>query len=164
LLQPALLAVHKGRLPPIVGVQHACPEAPQLPQLPLLHMPPTLGHVVPAAVHTSRMQQPPLPQLLPGQQGCPGPPQLAHRSLLHAWPLPHWPPGQQASPAAPQETQLPLAHAAPGLHVPSAQHFPPELPQLKKALLAVQPPTSDEAKTTQAMNSERITHLQAKSN
>jgi hypothetical protein len=45
-------------------------SAPHAPQLPLLHVPPLrLGQVVPLAVQTSDTQQPPLPQLLPGQQG-----------------------------------------------------------------------------------------------
>jgi hypothetical protein len=35
----------------VLPAQHACPCAPQVPQLPLAHVPPMVGHVAFAAAH-----------------------------------------------------------------------------------------------------------------
>src|SRR6185437_11961777 len=84
--------------PPALGsVQHIWLDAPQVPQLPSLQVPPMLGHAEPDATQVRSTQQPPLEQPLPGQQGWPGPPHCAHNPLLQALRS-----AQQAPPADPQ--------------------------------------------------------------
>jgi hypothetical protein len=64
--------------------QHCWPIAPQRPpQLPFVQAPRLFGHCEPDPVQTvsrpASVQQPPLRQLRPAQQGWPGPPHDAHR-------------------------------------------------------------------------------------
>jgi hypothetical protein len=54
--------------------QHPWPAPPQVPQLPFMQTPPTVGQVDPAPVQTSFTQQP-VPQPLAAQQASPGLPQ-----------------------------------------------------------------------------------------
>jgi hypothetical protein len=61
-------AVH-WLLPPPPPGQQVCPAPPQLPQLPLPHVPVICGHAVPDGVHTFATQHPPPWQVLSSQQG-----------------------------------------------------------------------------------------------
>lgn len=74
----------------VVLLQHGWFVPPQVPQLPFAHMPPTVGQVLPLPVQTLATQQPPLAQVLPGQQAWPGAPQAVQ--------TPFWAP-VQTSPA-----------------------------------------------------------------
>jgi len=56
--------------------QQAWPAEPHVPQLPAAHRPPAvMVQVEPEAMQRPVLQHPPLRQLFPAQQGCPGPPQ-----------------------------------------------------------------------------------------
>jgi hypothetical protein len=91
--------------------QHICDEAPQVPQLPLVHMPPTCGQVLPLPTHRSLTQQPLEPHAPPTQQGSPGLPQWLHTPLLQELASPHLRPGQQACPGPPQAAHVPPTQA-----------------------------------------------------
>jgi hypothetical protein len=72
---------------------------PQLPQLPLAHIP-WLPQFICAAMHFCATQQPPLPQELAPQQAIPSPPQPTHAPPVHNIPCPQ---------LAPSSTQTLLA-------------------------------------------------------
>jgi len=139
-LQVTLPAVHTSPGPDPVEAQQVWPAAPQVPfrQLPVMQVPPTLGQVLPEAVHTPPTQHPPEAQALPAQQACPAPPQATQALLAQARPLPQARPVQQACPAAPHDWQVPLTQAPPDWQAPSTQHLPPSGPQLNEALLVEQ--------------------------
>src|SRR6185312_10089241 len=137
-------------LPPALGsVQHIWLDAPQVPQLPSLQVPPMLGHAEPDATQVRSTQQPPLEQPLPGQQGWPGPPHCAHNPLLQALPSAQSPPAQQVCPGAPHAAQVSLlVQLLPDSQLRSAQQAPPADPQfLKAALFLVQAENANRTKT-----------------
>jgi hypothetical protein len=87
-------------------------------------------------MHTLLKQQP-AAQVLPAQQGWPGPPQawqmpLVVDVLLQIMPATHRSvplvPEQQASPGLPQDEQIELRQASPGLQLLPQQGWP-EAPQ-----------------------------------
>jgi len=83
--------------------QHACPWAPQLPQLPLEHVPVKTGHVWLLATQTSFTQQPPLAHVVAAQHVSPAPPHAVHTLLRQsALGLQGVPVAQQAWPGPPQ--------------------------------------------------------------
>lgn len=85
LLQVLYAAVHSTPEP-----QHAWPILPHAPamQPPFEHIPWVPGQAEPLATQVMLLvsQQPPLAQLLPSQQGWPGPPQAAHLPPLQVIP------------------------------------------------------------------------------
>ena len=93
---------------------------------------------VPAEEPEVVLKQQPESQVLPLQQGSPGPPQAAHRPLvvevlLHTVPATQrsvpLAPVQHGSPGLPQDEQVPLRQASPELHVVDPQQGWPEPPQ-----------------------------------
>lgn len=83
--------------------QHGCPEAPQLPQLPLEQVPVKMGHAWPPETQVLFTQQPPLLHVVAAQQNSPAPPQAAHTLLRQtALELQRGAVGQQSWPGAPQ--------------------------------------------------------------
>jgi hypothetical protein len=116
----------------VLLAQQVWPAPPQLPQLPLVQLPPTLGQVAPALVQVLFTQQPPAPQVLLEQHGSPGPPQLAQMPALaplHTLPVSQLRPAQQVCPAPPHTVHTPPRHAAPlAEQVLFAQHGSPSPP------------------------------------
>lgn len=112
--------------------QQGLPGPPQAPVLhePALQVPGSGRHELPSATHTLEAQQPPLLQVLPEQQICPGPP--------HPVPTTMVPPEPPAPPLPePPEPEPPL------LVVPPAPVIPPE-PAPPSALPASPPlPVAD---------------------
>jgi hypothetical protein len=85
-------------------------------------------HPVPSVTQLPPKQQPPPLQVLPGQQGSVGPPQLLHKPAAVELVAVHSPPalqrfgllvvaGQQGSPKPPQVVQKPLLQSRPPLQV-----------------------------------------------
>src|SRR5207302_365475 len=86
----------------VLLVQQAWPLPPQVPQLPFMHVPPTVGQVEPDPVQTLLTQQPPEAQLLAAQQASPGSPQWVHTLAgLQTSLASQTRPGQQFWPAPP---------------------------------------------------------------
>lgn len=102
-------------------------------------------HAVPSETHFALKQQPPPAQVLPSQQGSPGPPQAAQMPVPDAVVLQTVPaaqrsvplvPAQQGSPGSPHDEQTPLLQARPVPQVvvpqqgcpkpPQSGHLPPE--------------------------------------
>lgn len=108
--------------------QHCCPLPPQTWQT---------GSATPGgSTQTWPVEQVSAPPPVPGQQGCPVPPQAAHvvpppvAAGMHAAPLWQLSPGQQAVPTAPQFMQVlgvvvpgGFAQPRPALQVMPAQQF-----------------------------------------
>lgn len=69
-------------------LQHGCPGPPQVPvlQLPLRHVPGRGRQLAPLATQRLAAQQPLSEQLLPGQQTCPGPPQVLEGGVVEVLP------------------------------------------------------------------------------
>ena len=70
-----------------------------MPQLPFVQVPVRPGHVVPEPTHTLVTQQPPLPQVSPGQHALPAVPhavQVPTPLPVQTSPVPHCRPVQQA--------------------------------------------------------------------
>ncbi len=137
------LAPHAVHLPPMQATplavqvaftpvpQQFCPEPPQVPQLPFAHVPITPGHVVPEPTQTLFTQQPPLPQVSPGQHALPAAPHAAHVPLPlppHTLPVEQDRPVQQACPPPPHDSQIPALQIAPLPQTLPAQHASPAAP------------------------------------
>jgi hypothetical protein len=96
-----------------------------VPQLPFAHVPVTPGQVVPEPMQTLATQQPPLPQVSPGQQALPAAPHCAQVPAplpVQTSPVEHTRPAQQACPAPPQDSQIPALQTALLLQVLPVQH------------------------------------------
>jgi hypothetical protein len=147
---------------PTPSPQQALPARPHWPpwQPPPAQVPCLVAHAEPFPTQTSEFwsQQPPPAHRLPGQQGWPGPPQIAQTPRRQARSLPpqvallqqgcpaaphgaHTPPeqprpappqplpAQQGCPDWPQATQEPLSHPAPGAVQRPPQQAWPAAPQ-----------------------------------
>jgi hypothetical protein len=124
--------------------QHGPPATPHALIVPFEHTIAVPGRFWPDGTHTLLEQQPPPPQVLPGQQAWLGPPHAAHCPPEQMPPVAHaivsathwWlagsqqavpvqvAPGQQGPPGVPQAAHIPLkpqARPAP-LQVPPGQH------------------------------------------
>ena len=132
-MQVTAPAVHCPPPPP--PMQQVWPPPPHVPQLPLVHVPPMLGHADPELTHRAFTQQPPL-QSPAAQHVWPAPPHWAHTPPpppppppLQAKPAEQLRPGQHVCPAAPHCAQTPALHAAPPWQVPPVQQAAPGAPQ-----------------------------------
>jgi hypothetical protein len=138
-LQTLPAAVQKSGAPP-APPQHCCPMPPQLPQLPVLHVPRLLPHIVACERHVVPLQHAPTPepgQLELSQQGCEGPPHATNAPALHTTPPSLAPEGRQMPEGSRQPPPLhcvPLHggwYASPHvLHAPFMQAWPVTLHML----------------------------------